>query len=97
MRLICACNYNTLFWRKLQLLHIEMKVGKMTNRVVFVNMEKIEELAKDRGLSISGLEDAIGVPHSTINRWRKRMGRGDNLKIVADYLGIKVDDILERR
>lgn len=67
------------------------------NRVYFVNTSKISELAKEKGLTLTGLETEIGLSHGMINRWKKNGASANALGIVADHLGTTVDELLEKR
>ena len=54
---------------------------------------KIEAMCKDRGISISGLEKAVGLGNATIKGWKESSPRFDNLIKVADYFGCTVDEL----
>lgn len=70
----------------------------MTNRVAFVNVSKIQELASEKKLSITGLERELKVSHNAINRWKKNGGTAsvNTLCIVANYFGVTVDELIEK-
>lgn len=57
-------------------------------------VERIQELAKRKGLSLTGLEKETGVHN--IYRWDTHMPSADKLMKVADYLGVSVDCVLGR-
>ena len=69
----------------------------MINRVVTVNLEKIRELANEKGLSLIGLEHKVKFSNGTICKWKDTGASANSLYIVANYLGTTVDDLLERR
>lgn len=55
---------------------------------------KIEKLCKERGVSISALEKAVGLGNATIKGWKLSSPRFDNLVKVAGYFGCSVDDLI---
>lgn len=58
---------------------------------------KIEEMCKQRGISISGLEKAVGLGNATIKGWQASSPRLDNLIKVAEYFGCTVDELMKNR
>lgn len=56
---------------------------------------KIEKLCKERGISISALEKAVGLGNATIKGWKLSSPRFDNLVRVAGYFGCSVDDLIK--
>ena len=58
-------------------------------------LEKIIELCKDRKITIARLEKECGFGNATIWAWGKSDPGAKKLKIVADYFGITVDDLLK--
>jgi len=70
----------------------------MENRVVTVNMNKISELANEKGLSLTGLESELNIGHGLILRWKKNGGVANinTLYRLSRYFGITVDDLLEK-
>lgn len=57
-------------------------------------LTNIRRLCKERGISISKLEQATGIGNGTIGRWEKSNPSVDNAKKVADYFGVTVDSLL---
>lgn len=57
-------------------------------------LENIRALCKERGVSISTLEKATKIGNGTIARWGESSPRVDNLKAVADYFGVTVNDLI---
>ncbi len=55
---------------------------------------KIEKKCKEKGISIAGLEKAVGLGNATIKGWRESSPRFDNLVKVAEYFGCTVDELL---
>lgn len=56
--------------------------------------EKIRELAHKRNSSIPAVEKACGLSNGAISKWDISIPRADNLKKVADYLGVSTDYLL---
>lgn len=56
--------------------------------------KKIEELCRERGVSIARLEKEVGLANATVRRWATSSPSADNLKKVADYFGCTVDSLL---
>jgi len=57
-------------------------------------VERIAELAKKRGLSLTAFEKAVGLHN--IYRWDVNTPSADKLLKVADYFGVSVDYLLGR-
>ena len=57
--------------------------------------ENIVQLCKERGTTISAVEKACGLGNGLIGKWTDNMPRVDNLKKVADYFGVTVDELLK--
>lgn len=55
---------------------------------------KIAELCKAKGVAVSEVERTVGLSNGLIRKWDDISPRVDSLKKVADYFGIKVDDLL---
>ena len=58
-------------------------------------LEKIEKMCEERGITICALEWTLGFGRCTISKWRNSSPSVENLKKVADYLGVSIDDLLE--
>lgn len=59
-----------------------------------MDIEKIKELCKQKGVSINTLETESGIGRNNIARWEKYTPGVDKVKAVADYLGVTVDYLL---
>lgn len=59
-------------------------------------LERIKELAKARGISISQLESKLGFGQNYLYSWKKRIPGVDKVKEVADYFDVSVDYLLGR-
>jgi len=57
-------------------------------------VDRISELARNIGLSISALEKAVGLSNGIIGKWKKQSPSCDKLKLVADYLNTTIDYLL---
>lgn len=56
---------------------------------------KVENKAKEKGISITSLEKTLGFGNGTIRKWETSSPTVDKLKKVADYFGVSVDYFLE--
>lgn len=56
--------------------------------------EKIKALCAAKGISIQKLERALGFGNGTISRWDINRPSVDKVKLVADYFGCTVDELL---
>lgn len=57
-------------------------------------VDRICELAHEKGISISALEKTLGLGNGIIGKWRKQSPSCDKLKSVADYLNTTIDYLL---
>ena len=57
--------------------------------------ENIKRLCEERGITVHRAEVEAGLPNCTIPKWVKSSPTIENLKKVADYLGVGVDYLLE--
>lgn len=56
--------------------------------------ENIRQLCKERKTSLWALERELGLGNGSIAKWENRSPRVESLKLVADYFGVTVDDLL---
>lgn len=54
----------------------------------------IKQLSNAHGMSITTLEQTVGLGNGTIGKWRKQSPSCDKLKLVADYLSVSIDYLL---
>lgn len=59
--------------------------------------EKVQKLARKQGISVNKLEKKLGFSSSYISKWRTSMPSANNLKKVADFLGVSVDELLDEQ
>lgn len=57
-------------------------------------LDKIKKLCEERRISIAKLESETGLGNATIRGWACSSPKAENLKKVADYFGVKMDDLL---
>ena len=55
----------------------------------------IDNICEKKGVSIWAVERATGIGNGVIARWETSSPRVENLKLVADYFGVTVDDLLK--
>ncbi len=58
--------------------------------------ERIQQLRKERGLAVRQITDTLGLIPQTYYKWTygKSVPSIDNLVMLADVFGVKVDDII---
>lgn len=54
----------------------------------------ISRLCQKEGISIAKLEKQTGLENATIRGWSASSPTVDRLKLVADYFGVTIDDLL---
>jgi transcriptional regulator with XRE-family HTH domain len=59
-------------------------------------VERIRELANNRGFSLTTLEVELGLGNGTISRWSKSAPNTDKLQKVADFFNVSLDYLLGR-
>ncbi len=55
----------------------------------------IEALCAEKGINISQLERDVGLANATIRRWVSCSPTVENIKKVADFFGVTVDELLK--
>lgn len=58
--------------------------------------ERVKELCKKRGISISELENRIGFGKNSIYKWKTQSPKIETLQKVADYFRVSTDYLLGR-
>lgn len=58
-------------------------------------LKNILQLCKERGISLARLERELGLGNGVISRWGTSSPTVANIKAVADYFGVTVDDLLQ--
>lgn len=56
--------------------------------------ENIRQLCRERKISLWALERELGLGNGSIAKWENRSPRVGSLKLVADYFGVTIDDLL---
>ena len=59
--------------------------------MIFTN---ISRLCKEKGVSVARLEKECGLGNATVRRWDTSSPNTDNLKRVADYLGVSIECLM---
>ena len=60
-----------------------------------MNISNIRALCKERNITIQRLEKETKIGNGVIAKWEKRYPRVSNLKKVADYFGVTVDELMK--
>lgn len=55
---------------------------------------KIRQMCSERNITIAELERETGIGNGVIGRWDSINPRVDRLKLVADYFGVSVDELI---
>ncbi|EGO8565465.1 TPA: helix-turn-helix transcriptional regulator [Enterococcus faecalis] len=58
--------------------------------------DRVKELCKKKGISISELESNVGFGKNTIYKWKNQSPKAETLQKVADYFGVTTDYLLGR-
>lgn len=58
--------------------------------------DRVKELCKKRGISVSELENNVGFGKNTIYKWKNQSPKAETLQKVADYFDVSVDYLLGR-
>lgn len=59
--------------------------------------ERVQELSKKQGISVRELGDKLGIGPTTLYKWKTQIPKSDILVKVADYFGVSVDYLLDRK
>lgn len=57
-------------------------------------LDSIERLCRENGTNFAKLERDLKIGNGVISRWKTSSPRIDNIKKVADYFGVTVDELL---
>lgn len=58
--------------------------------------EKIQELSKEKGISVRELEKRLGFSNGYFSKWKTVSPNSEGLQKVADYFSVSVDYLLGR-
>ena len=61
--------------------------------------EKLRQLRNEKGISQTKLADDIHISRSAVAKWENGLGlpNDDSLKLLADYFGISIDDLIPNK
>lgn len=60
-------------------------------------VENISALCKEQGTTFAEVERVLKLGNGTIRRWNEVNPRIDRIKLVADYFGVTIDDLLNAK
>lgn len=63
---------------------------------MFSTFEKIKELAKIRGISLSDLEIKLGLGKNSLYGLKRNQPSAERLQLIADYFNVSTDYLLGR-
>lgn len=61
-----------------------------------MNLDKIKELCKEKGITINKLEQLSGISQKSIGKWEKNEPSIDKVQKLADYFNVSTDYLLGR-
>lgn len=59
--------------------------------------ENVEQLCKEKGISICQLESRSGLANATIGKWRKSTPTLDSLRKVAAVLNVSIEKLIAEK
>ncbi len=59
-----------------------------------MNTAKIKELCAQNHITVAELERNLGIGNGTIGRWENSYPRANNLKAVADYFNVSMENLM---
>lgn len=61
--------------------------------------ENVQQLCRERNISIVELEKLCGIGNGTIGKWNGKISspRVDKLQAIASYFGVSVDELLREK
>lgn len=60
-----------------------------------MTIRRIRQLCHENNTTLAELERKTGIGNGVIARWENSSPRVENLKAVADYFGVTVDELLK--
>lgn len=58
-------------------------------------LENIKAMCKERGISLMELEKSCGIGQRSIYRWDESTPSVDKVKLVSDFFGVTIEELLE--
>lgn len=59
--------------------------------------DKIKEVCKEKGVSITSVEKKAGLGNGAVTKWNKSSPTLNNIQAVADVLHVEVSELLTER
>lgn len=63
----------------------------------FLILDNIKRLCREHQTNITSLEKEVGLGFGTVYKWGKVSPSVDNLKLVADYFGVTIDQLMDEK
>ena len=60
-------------------------------------LDNVKRLCREHGTNITELEKAVGIGMGSIYKWGKSSPSVNAVKLVADFFGVTVDEMLTSR
>lgn len=64
---------------------------------VFLILDNIKRLCREHKTNITNMEKEVGLGFGTVYKWGKVSPSVDNLKLVADYFGVTIDQLMDEK
>lgn len=72
--------------------NIREEADHIKNEVIY---SKVRELCSKKNVSVSSVEQSVGLSTGSISKWKIVSPSVNNLKRVADYFGVSIEYFLE--
>ena len=60
-------------------------------------LDNIKRLCREHKTNITNMEKEVGLGYGTVYKWGKVSPSVDNLKLVADYFGVTIDQLMDEK
>lgn len=57
--------------------------------------DRIKKICAKKKISVSSIERATGLSNGSISKWSECTPKVDNLKKIADYLGVTLEELIK--
>lgn len=64
---------------------------------VFLILDNIKRLCREHKTNITNMEKEVGLGFGTVYKWGKVSPSVYNLKLVADYFGVTIDQLMDEK
>ena len=57
--------------------------------------DNVKKVCKEKGMTVSELEESMGIARSTIYKWNENIPSAQRLQIAANILGVPITELLK--